>query len=103
MRDPEDETRGVGIPIAVDLPLPELNGGFDHRGSARQAARVELVPQLLIDRIAGDEQLGQDEASSRPWAAPWAIVGGQLCAASPMMTARPRFHGASTMCFVNHV
>ena len=35
-------------------------------------------------------------ASSAHIAAPWAISGGQACAASPITIARPRYQGSST-------
>jgi len=101
--DAEHEAGHVRVADAVELPLAELDGCRNDGLRAGQSTRVELVPQRLVTSSRFTKSSVRTKASSSPCAAPCAIVGGQLWAASPMMMARPRFHGSSTMWWVNHV
>ena len=97
------EARHVGVPDAVELPLAELDGCLDHCFCPGQAAGGELFPERLGRCRRRRSAARSARRVLQRLAAPCAIVGGQLCAASPMMTMRPRFHGPSTRWVVNHV
>ena len=64
---------------------------------------VNCRPQLVVERGPDSSSSVSTAASSRACAPPWARVGGQEWAASPISTTRPRCHGAGTTCVSNQV
>ena len=103
-RDAAHQAGHVGVAHVVDLPLAEL-ARMPRRPRSRAAAgaRGTRPTGRRRRRRAPSSSSESTRASSAACAAPWAIVGGQLCAASPMITTRPRFQASGTTCLVNHV
>ena len=79
---------------AVEQPLAELDRLLDDGLGAVVAAVGERVEGGLVQIVGREQHVGQHGGVLQGLAAPWAMVGGQVCAASPMSTTRPRFHGA---------
>ena len=79
--------------LVVELPLGELVGGVDDGLGAVEPAGGKASHRSWSTRVALVSSSARTTASSRACAPPWARVGGQVCAASPMSTTRPRFHG----------
>ncbi len=85
-RDAAHQARHVGVLHVVDQPLAELHGCLDDARSRAEPAR--RVNSSHSDRSTSSRASSSSASTSRPraaCAAPWARVGGQLCAASPMM------------------
>ena len=66
-------------------------------------ALQQLVAEADPEGFGAQQALEVRRNGPESMAAPCATVGGQLWAASPMITVRPRFQGPSTRWVVNHV